>query len=430
MNNTGDLDSQSGQDALKIIENTCKFQEQFYDWSVSRDKGIDAVKEYIQTNSTNGIVYIEYQYKQLGKDEAWFKRICQLIDNPLKVKREVFLKRMRGSSESPYEPEDLALIEEKKGKIKEEIFINGLFKLDIYKQLIKERIYFVGVDIADGYGAGRDNSTVIIFDPYDLEPVAEFKSPYINPIQFGNFLISLIRKHIPRGILCIERNRGAAIIAQIKQSQAAPNLYFDKKKDLVGGDIDEKLDPKGFLQREAERSRYYGIYTGQESRKVMFGLLEVHVREFKDKFVTETLINELMSLVKTKTGRIEAAPGFHDDMVLAYLMCLYVYYHGNNLHKYGFVKGALPSDEERNKGLTYEDNLNRLPSDIQDKFSRVGTQDQSDYDKKLVAEIQKARIESERINRLLNPINLVENYETSEVDDVSIDLNMFDDLND
>ena len=84
----GDLDSQAGMDALEIIENTCKWSETFY------DKPIEDVYDYIETNSVNHIVYIEYQYQQLGKDETWFSKVCAYLNgDKLKIQREIFLRR-------------------------------------------------------------------------------------------------------------------------------------------------------------------------------------------------------------------------------------------------------------------------------------------------------------------------------------------------
>ncbi|NNV04690.1 hypothetical protein, partial [Brevibacillus sp. MCWH] len=155
----GDLDTRPGQEALQIIEKTCKWTEKFYD--MTREE----IEDYITKNSGNGIVYIEYHYHQLGDDEEWLKRVSQtLLNNPLKIKREVFLQRMRGSSESPFDQEDLVAIQDLKKPIKEEIFINKMFKLDIYDELKRDKVYIVGVDCAQGLG--EDNSAVTVLDPY------------------------------------------------------------------------------------------------------------------------------------------------------------------------------------------------------------------------------------------------------------------------
>ena len=298
----GDLDSRSGQDALAIVENTYKWTESFYDMD------IDTVKETIETSGGNGIVYIEYQYKQLGKDETWFKEVCRVLNNnPLKIKREVFLKRMHGSETSPYAPEDLEAIADKKGTIIEERFINKIFKLDVYAELRKDKCYFVGVDVANGYGA--DNSAITVWDPYTLKTVGEFKSANIGVKALIKFIYVLIKKHVPRAMLIVERNaNGEAVLDHLRDTDIRGNIYFDNSKDLVGANIDDKLDAEGILKREAARRRLYGVYTQGKAREIMFGLLEGHINEHKDGFVGANVINDIMRLVRVR-GKIQAGPG-------------------------------------------------------------------------------------------------------------------------
>lgn len=386
----------------------------------------DEIDDYITKNSGNGIVYIEYQYYQLGDDEEWLKRVSQtLLNNPIKIKREVFLQRMRGSSESPFDQEELQAIQELKKPIKEEIFINKLYKLDIYQPLKRDRIYIVGVDCAQGLG--EDNTAVTVLDPYLVEPVAEFKSPYIGISDAIKFLYTLVRKHIPKAILAIERNNvGEAIIDGLRQTEVRANLYFDDSKDLFN--IDDKLDPQGFLKREAARRKLYGVWTGSKSRDIMLAILEAHVKEYKDKFVTENIINDLLSLVRKKNGKIEHAPGFHDDSLFSYLIALYVYYHGKNLHRFGFVRGQLPDDENRNKGLVYEEIIEEMPEELKQQFADFSIKTMDDYEKKLRAEIEAARREMSHLDTLLKPVNSVENFDEME-NEGHIPLSLFDELN-
>lgn len=349
----GDLDSSAGQEALEIIEETCKWTEKFYDMN------IDDVKDYIATNSGNNIVYIEYQYQQLGKDETWFNKVCSLLNNnKLKIQREIFLQRIHGSSQSPYELEDLQALEEHRGKIREEIFINKIFKLDVYEPLVKNQIYFIGVDVASGYGA--DNSAVTVFDPYKMKTVAEFKSSNIGVKALIKFLYILVKKYLPASILAIERNHnGEAVLDHLRDTDIRGNIYFDNSKDPTA-DLDEKLDKSGFLQIEAAKRKLYGIWTGQKSRELMYGLLDTFIKEHKESFVGNNIISDIMKLVRTKTGKIEAQTGFHDDSIMSFLMCLYLYYYGNNLSRFGFARGTLPESTQQNKGMDYSELVSML----------------------------------------------------------------------
>ena len=116
----------------------------------------------------------------------------------------------------------------------------------VYEKLDKTLPYLVGVDVSNGYE--QDNSAVTIVHPYNLNIVAEFKSSLISTTNFKKFLYVLVRKFVPRCILCIERNHnGESIISDLRETLIAPNLYFDNTKK-IGPSVDAKLDPKGFLQ--------------------------------------------------------------------------------------------------------------------------------------------------------------------------------------
>lgn len=422
----GDLDSKPCQEALKIINGACTWTEKFYDWAVSD------IENFVDENSENGIIYIEYQYPQLGLGEEWFASACKsVLNDPKKIKREIFLQRMRGSSDSPFEPEELEVIESKKGKIIEEIFINKFYKLDIYEKIDKKQLYLIGVDCASG--GGGDNSAVTVFDPYTQKAIAEFRSPLISYNNLKHFLYILIKRHIPRGVLCIERNHtGDAIIDDLRRTDIAGNIYFDSNKDLVGDGINDRLDSKGMLQLDAARRKMYGVYTTTKARNVMMDILFRYVEEFKESFHTEFIIGDLFALIKDKKGKIVAGPGFHDDSIMSFLICLYVYHHGNNLSRFGYVKGSLPNAEDSNKGLEYED-ISDLPENVKQMFTASIPRPQSAYDEKFVQEIQKARREALEYDRLTRPVNMNEDIyddanEMGSFDTISLDF--FDELND
>ena len=344
----GDLDSEPVKTTNNFRSQMFKFTEQLYDVHPIIAANI------ITTNSKNSVVYIEYQYKQLGKDEEWFQKICKFLDNNrTKIKREVFLQRIRGNSNSPFEQADLEAINDLKGTAIEDILIYKIFPITVYTKLDPTIPYIVGVDVATGSGA--DNTAVTIFNPYTQKPVAEFKSAIAGIENIKRFLFTLIKKFIPNGILCIERNSiGEAVIDGLKNTAVGHRLYFDNNKYFIPS-ADDKLDEKGFLEVEAKNRKSYGVYTSTKTRGIMFDILMRHVAEFKDRFIGNNLIDDLNNLVRRTNGSIAAASGAHDDSVMSYLIALFVFYHGTNLSRYGLVKGAEapPPEIER----SYEENL-------------------------------------------------------------------------
>jgi hypothetical protein len=66
--------------------------------------------------------------------------------------------------------------------------------------------------------------------------------------------------------------------------------------------------------------------------------LKRHVKDYKHLLVTKQLATDILNLVKGKNGKIQAADGEHDDMVMAYLHTLYVLYYGNDISRFGIDK--------------------------------------------------------------------------------------------
>ena len=96
----------------------------------------------------------------------------------------------------------------------------------------------------------------------------------------------MIQNHIPRAVLCIERNSvGDAIIDFLLDSPIAGNLYFDKDKDFLEERMRQHETVESMLKREAKQKTYYGVYTSGQSRTDMMSILARHVNEYKDKFV-------------------------------------------------------------------------------------------------------------------------------------------------
>jgi len=205
------------------------------------------------------------------------------------------------------------------------------------------------------------------------------------------------------------------------------NLYFDHTKMLVGN-IDDGMDDNGFLKQQAFNRRLYGVYTEKASRDIMINILFRRVAESKNKFVCANIIGDLLHLVKNKRGKIEAISGQHDDSIMSYMIALYVLFHGNNLERYGYVRGFIPNEEDRGKGMLHEDHLyEELDDEFQlDKFKDV-TQDE--ISKKLAEEVHKAKQELDLVDRLSFNSGNFRSVDEAEEFESSIPMSFFDEMN-
>ena len=334
-----------GQEAQELLDKTCPWTEKIYDWNT------EEIESYINARGQdcNKIIYIEYHYYQIGLTQKWLQDISAKINDPLTVRREILLQRLHGSSLSPFPQEDIEYIVETQQKPIDELWLLEYFKFDIYKSLNRNTPYIIGVDCSTG--TDGDNNAITILDPYTVEPVAEFECSYIGEKKYIALLTELVLKHLPKAVLCIERNSvGDAIIDFLLDSPVRNNLYFDKEKDLQEEKMRQNQTIESMLKKQAQNKTYYGVWTGKDSREDMMAILARHVNEYKEKFVTQNIIRDLSRLVRTPTGRVEASSGMHDDSIMSYLIALYVYYHGNNLISFGIVKGMKASDPQ-NRGM-------------------------------------------------------------------------------
>lgn len=434
----GDLDTSMGQEAQEVLSHTTKWSEHMYDMrydSLNDDK--NELLQYVKNNGGNGIVYIEYSYKQLGLTDEWLRNMYNKIQNPVVVKREILLQRIRGSSDSPFDQEDIEYMASMVQPIVDELYLCDHFRFDIYKKLERLTPYLVSIDCSTG--TNGDSNAITIINPYTVRPDAEFKCPYIGETQFEKLIIELVQDHLPRACIIIERNSvGDGIIDHLLNSPIRSSLYFDKNKDLVESNLADQSNVVSMLKRQGDQKKFYGVYTDNKSREDMMAILFRRVAEFKDDFVTKNITDDIAHLVRFKSGKVAAQVGFHDDSIMSYLIGMYVWYHGNNLSMWGIVKGA-KEIENQNQGLhrSVEDieNMDILPADtIAAMKKQEKVRKENDYEKIMREALIKAQRESLELHRK----GLVENETLDKSQDVqleeiygnnSIDMSFFDEMN-
>lgn len=427
----GDLDTKPGQEAQEVLDKTCPWTEKIYDWTD------EEVKTYIASRGKdcNGILYIEYMYYQIGLTQSWLQEISAKIGDPLVVRREILLQRLHGSSLSPFPQDDIEYIVETEHKAIDELWLLEYFKFDIYQALNKNIPYLIGIDCSTG--TNGDNNAITVIDPYTVEPVAEFECSYIGEKKFIQLIIELVSKHLPKSVLCIERNSvGDAIVDFLLDSPIRANLYFDKAKDLQEEKMRQHETIESMLKKQASIKTFYGVYTHGASRDDMMSILARHVNEYKEKFITHNIIRDLSRLVRTRSGRVEAGIGFHDDSIMSYLIALYVYYHGNNLVSFGIVRG-LTTDSRDTRGPKRADEIDQTlvspelvrAVQIQENYERQKTYEQIMRD--AIKQSQRESYNMHQAGIISNNIfeNTPDAVVDNIVDDSNMDLDFFNTLN-
>jgi hypothetical protein len=304
--------------------------EEMYDWN--REKLVT----YLDKNSENDYIYIEFTHKELNRSEAWFRRQCrELFGEKLKIDREILLKWTKASDTSPFTEEQLDAIDD---KITEEIgtiTLREYYTLHLVELLKRDKVYLIGGDIAGGLD--RDDSTLVVVDPETGLPVAYLYNNKIDTDEYYNVAFELIEKWLPKSVFVPERNSyGLPIIQRWMKTKLEKNLFFHSR---------EKAEKKVGQASSKSRVKVYGIDTSSKSRDLMIDILKKDVVENPAFFRMKKLYDQVRTLERNKNGKIEHSSNSHDDVLFGYLLCRYVmWYHNDILSKF-FLK---VNQEQRN----------------------------------------------------------------------------------
>jgi hypothetical protein len=184
---------------------------------------------------------------------------------------------------------------------------DGIIK--IYRPYDKHRHYVIGADTAEGFGI--DYSTACVIECQTREQVATIRGK-LKPSDFAHKIASL-GKTYNQPIIAVERNNhGHAVLLELDEHLRYPNLYRHR---------DNKL---GFL-------------TDRITRPIMINAIIDAVDNRTVTFNDKAFLNECLTLVNDE-GKIQAAPGKHDDMIFATAIALQVCIEAGPIELYKNIK--------------------------------------------------------------------------------------------
>jgi hypothetical protein len=370
----GNLETEEGRQAQRMIDMTPVFNEQMYDLNQEELSNFFAGMTLLDSNGDPQPVtslYIEYNYKQCRKSDAWLREQYKEAMSKNKIdeyKRGVLLQRYRGSSAVLFAQGDIDYIQNHVREPDHVIFLLKKYNLYVYNHDIQnpdlnsdtpyfdtQIPYLIGNDVAAG-GDG-DNTTFCIVHPYTLEIVGELISPYIGTLDHMRLIIELA-KLIPRGVFCLETNSiGKAIVDFIQESQLESRFYHDPQLDITKNAIMKETNESAIIKHKAQQKKYIGTYVTAKVRENMVKLLIRYVKEYRQLINTKYVVKDLMNLERGKNGKVAAADGEHDDMIMAYMHTLYVLHYGSQLNRFGIDKTKCSYEKVYDELQAYEEHV-------------------------------------------------------------------------
>lgn len=337
------LDSDDGAYCKSMIDMAWKFDEHIYDRWFENDEL--ALHDFIDSpeNSANGFVYIEFSYKQLGKDDVWLNKQKRALQGDLSlVKRELLLEWTLGSNTSPFSEEQLdrlsdGIIKEPYGRL---LLLEDKYKITLLKPMhnMMNKNYIVSIDVAGGLG--RDASAITIIDPATQEIMGVFKNNYIPITDLSDLLQELVSIYLPNAVLIPERNNGGiTLIELLEKTSADKNLYYRVKTSngmkKITQDTPNILDGKKSVLNKGSITVVKGVDTTVKTREIMINEILFNIVNNRPELINnDSILDEIKTLERKKNGKIEHAAGKHDDQLFSYLIGLYPLLFDTNIGRF------------------------------------------------------------------------------------------------
>ena len=179
---------------------------------------------------------------------------------------------------------------------------NANGSLEVWEYPSFEGQYIIGVDVSGG--VGQDYSTAVVMNP-SRQVIGMYRNNRIDPGSFGDLLFYLGRWYNNGLIICENNNHGVATLLQLEKMRY-PNIYYQTK----------------ILQISNESSTKPGFATTGSSKPAIIGNLKRAIVEDDVGISSNVMIDELCNYIAKDNGRTEAAPGSHDDSVMALAIAL------------------------------------------------------------------------------------------------------------
>lgn len=295
-----------------------------------------------------------------GRDAKWKKNVIETeLNGDVDRFEQEYECRFLGSSNSAF---PIRIFEQLKQDIKEPIQTLYEGNLNIWELPQSNRVYTMGVDVAEGLG--KDASVIQVFDITDLtkiEQVAMYHSNLIDPTDFVT-VIADIAKMYGNPVLSVERNNIGVDVCN--------RLYYDHNYPHFVNFGTAKSSSKNFRPGIISTNNVKApAVVNMKTWLCNNWSLKIHDRRFSE---------ELAHFIKKTNNVWQAERGHHDDIIMATVWAL------NVLHR-NLVEDCF---------IVEDYNVQRMPLKVYNKF-------QYEIDKNFKSENMHKDIEGYRVPPML-----------------------------
>lgn len=381
----GKKDDKDGKFIHQMLEDAATWNEKFFD-----AKNAEALENMVRVNSRSRsfMVNITLNHRQLGKSDEWLhQKLDEVKATGEAADRDFFNVWTSGTQSSPFTAEMANKIRSSEMEIKYTYvdphygyLIRFYVEEDEVGHVLKNRKLILAQDPSDA--AGGDDISFKLVDVETLRVIGAGNYNETNLFRLTNWICDFLVEFKNVTAIIERRSSGAAILDQLLW--LLPQRGEDPFKRLFNFVVNDRLEqPDRFKEinvpigRRSEEvyvkyKKTFGFSTsgsGATSREGLYGqTMNTGLRMAADRLHDKMLIDQLLGL-EIRNGRIDHASGEHDDMVIAWLLCIWLLTQGTNLSHYGIdsrlaMSDVMAKNNESKEAMELRQKQDRLREEI------------------------------------------------------------------
>lgn len=360
----GKKDSKEGAFVYGIVQDAMPFNEKIYD---SKDE--EDLRKIVTVNSRSKeyLINITLNHRQLGKTDEWLReKVVASRGDIDAINRDYFNVWTSGNQKSPFGTDVAEMIANSR---QEETFnyicekYGYSLRFYIEENTIHQRLttgqFILGMDPSDA--GGGDDLSFYLTDVQTLDTIAVGTFNETNLFNLSSWVADFLISY--KGITAIieRRSSGASIIDHLLW--ILPQHNEDPFKRLYNRIVNDAIEnPDRFKEIQTPMNlRSSDIYTryktffgwatsgsGMTSRSGLYSTtLQNGIRLAGARLKDMQLVSQVLGL-EIRNGRVDHAAGEHDDLVVGWLLAVWLLTQGTNLQFYGIdSRNALSKIRER-----------------------------------------------------------------------------------
>jgi hypothetical protein len=305
--------SKNGKNDYHIVEMRW-YEDPRYNKDLRWYKKVEDSEEDIMEDEVEFTV--ESYHKRLADEwkptSSWYENMCSALNNNARRIAQELDVSFLGSGGNVIE--DVTIDMQEKKNVREPKWVDGVEnEFWIWEEPIEDHQYILGCDVSRG--DGEDSSTITVIDVTTMEQVMEYQGK-IQPDLLAEHVYKYGNLYNAYTVVDITGGMGVSTVLKlIEMNYSNKLMHYDKPTGKV-------LPNKARLNRVKQKDLMPG-FNANGVRLNMIANLERVLREDIFKCRSSRMVSEMKTFVY-KNGRPDHMEGYHDDLLMAAGMALWV----------------------------------------------------------------------------------------------------------